>query len=123
MSDPREYVASEQIACQHIGSGWLIFGRLGDDLINDWPEVVAFARAIIGADAEWRESKLMTVEELRTAYPTAYFAITGSNAGYSGFFSQHRRCVAAERYADFERYTDALEWLNARAAELARLEQ
>lgn len=62
MSDPRVRIEAGPLGCQRMPwtpageREWVIGQRSGGHSgLADWPEVVAFAQAILAADAEWRE--------------------------------------------------------------------
>jgi hypothetical protein len=51
MSDPRNFVASSPFSCEREGGRYHLHGAWAD-----WPEVVAFAEAILKADHRWQKS-------------------------------------------------------------------
>lgn len=61
--DPRERIETEHFQCRlEIGDApdaWEIGGTnfTGESGYADWPEVVAFARAILAADEAWKDSQ------------------------------------------------------------------
>ena len=66
MTDPREQIETNCLSVTLIPDidTWEVDGGY-----VDWPEVVAFARAILAADEEWLDSQTPTLDELRAKYP------------------------------------------------------
>lgn len=59
MTDPRERIETADISCRRDSDRvWEIGSRTfaNDAAFADWPEVVAFAHAVLAADAEWKRS-------------------------------------------------------------------
>ena len=56
--DPRERIETEHIRCDDITPTQWIIAAVGQHApaFADWPEVVAFAHAVLAADAEWKRS-------------------------------------------------------------------
>lgn len=56
MRDPRELIWTDRIRCdQRTDGAWCLGGVAGSDAAwATWPEVVAFAEAILAADRAWK---------------------------------------------------------------------
>lgn len=85
MTDPRQRIETKNFSCEidkdvrgRPGGTWVIGGTnfAGESGYAAWPEVVAFARAILAADESWLDAQTPTLEELRAKYPGAMVEIT-----------------------------------------------
>lgn len=68
--DPRERIETKRIRCAGTPGGWSL-GQVGTvyAALADWPEVVAFATAILAANESWLDAQTQTLEELLAEYP------------------------------------------------------
>ena len=77
MSDPRERIETEHIKCSFSVAGlWLIESDREDIYpCVPWSELVEFTRAILAADAAWKDATVPTLAKLRTKYPGFNFNV------------------------------------------------
>ena len=117
MSDPRERIRVGRLFAVRMPwekpERWSVSS---DDGRAEWPEVVAFASAILAADAEWREQNAPTVEELRERYPGAMVEITPLHIPGDDYLARLvTESVSVEHAAPTVGH--ALDWLAAKLAE------
>lgn len=124
MPDPRERIKSGPLGCERLPwqpagvREWVVGEQCGGHSGRaDWPEVVAFARAILAADAEWRERNAPTLEELRARYPNRRFGIKREPCGPTFCDVAFYEYMGGTHYAPHYTERAALEWLAAKLAE------
>lgn len=128
MNDPRERIETRLLGCQRMpwapaGEAEWVIGAVqsGHSGRADWPEVVAFARAILAADEAWLDSQTPTLEELRAKYPAWCPSLAREFWGVRGVLdvvdcSGDSGCRFTVGPWGTER--DALRWLAAKLEEL-----
>ena len=125
MSDPRERIETEHLhlsvlflendTVDKTAYWWLGMNDPHEGAVP-WPEVVAFAQAILAADAEWREANAPTLEELRARYPGAMVEITPLHIPGDDYLARLvTESVSVEHAAPTVGH--ALDWLAAKLAE------
>lgn len=114
INDPRRLVQTDNLrVLQQVGLERYEI-RQRTQYSSEWPEVVAFATAILAANEAWLDSQTPTLEELRERYPDEHLGIVEQPSGV-----MYAYCGPA-RMRHFE-YTktrnQGIRWL---AAELAK---
>lgn len=116
---PRERIETKHLRCNGMTPTQWELAAVGQHApaFADWPEVVAFAQAILAADAEWRERNAPTLAELVATYPDVRFITGRDECGRCEWVRFDGKHGGPDEYGDavsFPDRADALEWLAAK---------